>query len=122
MKGLARLAAAVALAFVPATAHADMKALAEAAKKEGELTWYVAHYTSEAAEELGAEFTRLYGVKVNIMRTTAQVVYQRLLQDLKSNQIVCDVFSTTDVGHDVRLKAEGRVEKYIPETDSNRPH
>ena len=54
-----------------------MKALEEAAKKEGELTWYVAHYTSEGAEELGAAFTKIYGIKVNVVRTTAQVAYQR---------------------------------------------
>jgi iron(III) transport system substrate-binding protein len=118
MKGLARFAVVVALALAPAAARADMKALEEAAKKEGELTWYVAHYTSEGAEELGSEFTKLYGIKVNVVRTTAQVAYQRLLQDLKNNQIVCDVFSSTDVGHYVRLKAEGKFEKYMPETAS----
>jgi iron(III) transport system substrate-binding protein len=118
MKGLARLAVAVAFAWIPTVAHADMKALQEAAKQEGELTWYTSHYTSEAAEELGAEFTTLYGVKVNVVRTTAQVAYQRLLQDLKNNQIVCDVFSSTDVGHLVRLKAQGKFEKYTPEDAS----
>jgi iron(III) transport system substrate-binding protein len=118
MKGLARLAVAVVLACIPAAAQADMKALQGAAKQEGELTWYTAHYTSEAAEELGADFTRLSGVKVNVVRTTAQVAYQRLLQDLKNNQTVCDVFSSTDVGHYVRLKAEGKLEKYTPEDGS----
>ena len=118
MKGLAHLAVVAALAFAPAAVRADMKALEEAARKEGELTWYTAHYTSEAAEELGAGFTRLYGVKVNVVRTSAQVAYQRLLQDLKNNQILCDVFSSTDVGHYVRLKAEGKLEKYTPETAS----
>ncbi len=118
MKGLAHLAVVAALAFAPAAVRADMKALEEAARKEGELTWYTAHYTSEAAEELGAGFTRLYGIKVNVVRTSAQVAYQRLLQDLKNNQILCDVFSSTDVGHYVRLKAEGKLEKYTPETAS----
>jgi iron(III) transport system substrate-binding protein len=51
-----------------------------------------------------------------VVRTTAQVAYQRLLQDLKNNQTICDVFSSTDVGHYVRLAAEGRFEKYMPET------
>jgi len=64
--------------FAPAAARADMKALEEAARKEGELTWYTAHYTSEAAEELGAGFTRIYGIKVNVARTSTQVAYQRL--------------------------------------------
>ena len=118
MKGLARLAVAVALACGPAAARADMKTLEEAAGKEGELTWYVAHYTSEGAEELGGEFTKLYGIKVNVVRTTAQVAYQRLLHDLKNNQTNCDVFSSTDVGHYARLKAEGKFEKYTPETAS----
>ena len=117
MKGLAGLAIVAVLAFAP-VAHADIKALEEGAKKEGELTWYTAHYTSEGAEELGAEFTKLYGIKVNVVRTTAQVAYQRLLQDLKNNQTICDVFSSTDVGHYVRLAAEGRFEKYMPETES----
>lgn len=121
MKGLAGLAPiavlVAALAFAP-VAHADIKALEEAAKKEGELTWYVAHYTSEGAEDLGRGFTEMTGVKVNVVRTTAQVAYQRLLQDLKNNQTICDVFSSTDVGHYVRLAAEGRFEKYMPESES----
>ena len=115
MKRLAGLAVAVALAFGPISVRADMKALEEAAKKEGELTWYVAHYTSEGAEELGATFTKMYGIKVNVVRTTAQVAYQRLTQDIKNNQTNCDVFSSTDIGHYVRLKAEGKLEKYTPE-------
>src|SRR5436190_9174030 len=105
-----------ACVFGPMTAQADTKALEEAAKKEGELTWYVAHYTSEGAEELGADFGKTFGLKVNVVRTTAQVAYQRLSQDIKNNQTICDVFSSTDVGHYVRLKAEGRLEKYTPET------
>lgn len=56
MKGLASFAVVAALAFAPA-AHADVKDLEEGAKKEGELTWYVAHYTSEGAEDLGRAFT-----------------------------------------------------------------
>ena len=100
------------------TARADMKALEEAAKKEGELTWYVAHYTSEGAEELGAVFTKMYGIKVNVVRTTAQVAYQRLTQDIKNNQTNCDVFSSTDSATTSRLKAEGRFEKYTPENDA----
>jgi iron(III) transport system substrate-binding protein len=118
LAGLAPIAVLVAvLAFAP-VAQADIKALEEAAKKEGELTWYVAHYTSEGAEDLGRGFTEMTGVKVNVVRTTAQVAYQRLLQDLKNNQTICDVFSSTDVGHYVRLAAEGRFEKYAPETES----
>jgi iron(III) transport system substrate-binding protein len=117
LAGLAPIAALVAALALAPLAHADIKDLEEGAKKEGELTWYVAHYTSEGAEDLGRGFTEMYGVKVNVVRTTAQVAYQRLLQDLKNNQTICDVFSSTDVGHYVRLAAEGRFEKYVPETE-----
>ena len=121
MKGLARLAVVAALVFAPVAARADMKALEEAAKKEGELTWYIAHYTSEGAEELGAEFTKMYGIKVNVVRTTAQVAYQRLLQDLKNNQIACDVFSIDRRRpRTCGFKAEGKLEKYIPENERRR--
>ena len=90
--GLA-IVAALFLAQLAATpTRADVKALEDAAKKEGEITWYVAHYTSEGAEDLGRGFTEMYGVKVNVVRTTAQVAYQRLLQDIKNNQTICDVF------------------------------
>lgn len=118
MKKWASLLIAAAFVLGPMTARADMKALEEAAKKEGELTWYVAHYTSEGAEELGAVFTKIYGIKVNVVRTTAQVAYQRLIQDIKNNQTNCDVFSSTDLGHSARLKAEGRFEKYTPENSA----
>ena len=119
MRRVARVAMAMtmALGFAP-VAHADMKALEEAAKKEGELTWYTSHYTSEGAEDLGRGFTEMYGIKANVVRMTAQVAYQRLLHDLKKNQIICDVFSSTDVGHYVRLAAEDRLEKYAPQTKS----
>ena len=60
MKKWASIAIAAAFVLGPMTARADLKALEEAAKKEGELTWYVAHYTSEGAEELGADFVKYY--------------------------------------------------------------
>lgn len=118
MKRLGSLAVLCVLALAPVAARADLAKLAEDAKKEGELTWYIAHYTSEGAEDLGRGFTEMYGIKVNVVRTTAQVAYQRLLQDLKNNQTICDVFSSTDLGHYVRLKAQGRFDKYVPETTS----
>ena len=116
MKKLVQLVALFTLALGPTAVRADIKAIEEAAKKEGELTWYTAHYTSEGAEELGAVFTKLYGIKVNVVRTTAQVAYQRATQDFKAGQTVCDVFSSTDIGHAMRFKKEGKFEKYVPET------
>src|ERR1700694_811168 len=96
------------------------KELYEAAKKDGgELTWYTAHSDDITAQELGRSFEQIYpGIKVNVLRTTAQVAYQRITQEIKASAIQCDVFSSTDIGHSVELKAKGVFEKYIPENSS----
>jgi iron(III) transport system substrate-binding protein len=96
------------------------KELYEAAKKEGgELTWYTAQSDDITAQALGRSFEQVYpGLKVNVLRTTAQVAYQRVSQEIKASAIQCDVLSTTDIGHCVALKANGSLEKYIPENSS----
>ena len=95
------------------------KELYEAAKKEGELTWYTAHSDDITAQALGRSFEQLYpGLKVNVLRTTAQVAYQRITQEIKASAIQCDVLSSTDLGHSVELKAKGAFEKYTPENSS----
>ena len=94
--------------------------LYDAARKEGgELTWYNAHSDDITAQALGRSFESLYsGIKVNVLRTTAQVAYQRITQEIKASAIQCDVFSSTDLGHSVELKAKGAFEKYVPENAS----
>ena len=96
------------------------KELYDAAKKEGgELTWYTAHSDDITSQALGRSFESIYpGIKVNVLRTTAQVAYQRITQEIKASAIQCDVLSSTDIGHSVELKAKGVFEKYVPENSS----
>jgi iron(III) transport system substrate-binding protein len=96
------------------------KELYEAARKEGgELTWYTAQSDDITAQALGRSFEQLYpGIKVNVLRTTAQVAYQRVTQEIKASAIQCDVLSSTDLGHYVGLKATGALEKYVPDNSS----
>ena len=95
--------ATVAGLVLPRTALADFsgeaeKALYEAAKAEGELTWYDAHHHAELAEIYGRAFTTKYpGVKVNVVRTTANIAFQRVAQELKAGGLQCDVLSSTDI-------------------------
>ena len=111
------LMAAGAIAF-PAIVRSQTPALAalhDAARNEGELTWYTVPQTSEVAEKMGRTFTARYpGVKVNVVRTTAQVAYQRLNQDLKAGTPNCDVFTSTDLAHYVDLKGRNLLLKYLP--------
>ena len=105
---------------LPGSAQAQLVAdqertLHEAAKKEGELTWYIAHYAAEQAEEYGRAFTATYpGVTCNVIRTTAHVAYQRLAQELKAGGPQVDVLGSTDVSHCLELKDRGLLEKFTP--------
>jgi iron(III) transport system substrate-binding protein len=114
-----RVALAVALAAVLGVgvpARAGVDALADGARREGEVTWYVSQIDTPTADIAGHAFTQLYPeVKVNVVRTTTQIAYQRLIQDLHENAPQCDVYSTTDVGHYVALKQQGRLARYRPE-------
>jgi iron(III) transport system substrate-binding protein len=92
------------------------KELYELAKKEGEVTWYTAHSNDTTAQALGRDFEAAFpGIKANVVRTTAQVAYQRLTQEQKAGAMQVDVFSSTDIGHYVALKEKNLLEKYAPD-------
>src|SRR5215475_11997228 len=75
------------------------KELYELARKEGEVTWYTAHSNDTTAQALGRDFEAAFpGIKANVVRTTAQVAYQRLTQEQKAGAMQVDVFSSTDIG------------------------
>lgn len=94
--------------------------LYEAAKQEKEFTVYTAHYNSEEAAAICAAYdTRYPGVHCNFIRTTAQVAYQRLAQDMKAGLAVASVISTTDVSHYPRMKKAGWLMKYRPHNLAN---
>src|SRR4051812_45637259 len=70
---------------VPPAAQ-SLDELVTAARREATLTWYVAQVDTETAEAMGRAFSTLYpGIRVAVIRTTGQVAYERLLQDLKNN-------------------------------------
>jgi iron(III) transport system substrate-binding protein len=95
------------------------KELYELAKKEGELTWYTAHSNDVTAQALGRKFEEMFpGIKVQVVRTTAQVAFQRVSQELRANAMQVDVLSSTDMGHYVYLKDKGHLEKYVPDNAS----
>jgi iron(III) transport system substrate-binding protein len=119
LTGAAALGASAALpsgrAFA-AEMSAREKELYEAAKKEGELTWYTAHSDDVTAQALGRDFESIYpGIKVNVVRTTAQVAFQRVTQEVRAGAMQVDVLSSTDLGHYVSLKEKNLLEKYVPE-------
>ncbi len=123
-RDLMRMTAAAAAIGAAGGAHAQEipaheRALHEAARREGELTWYSGQYNAETSENIGRAFTeRFAGVRVNVVRSTSQVAFQRLSQDMRAGVGQCDVFSSTDFGHYSLLKRENRLLQYRPENDA----
>ncbi|MEZ5738254.1 MAG: extracellular solute-binding protein [Burkholderiaceae bacterium] len=112
-------AAGFALSMVTPSALAEMAPweakLYEAAKKEKSFVVYTSHYNSETAADLCNAFDKKYPeVKCNVVRTTAQVAFQRLQQDMKANVPVASVFSSTDVSHYGALRKMGAIQQYKP--------
>lgn len=101
---------------LPRTARADLKALEDAARKEGTLTWYMAQVDTEKATALARAFTSEYpDIRVALIRTTGQVAYQRLLLDIKNHTPQCDVFSTSDISHMPALKERHELTPFTPQ-------
>ena len=114
-------AALVASAWIGGrgVALADMKALNQAAQKEGEVTWYVASIDAQSAEAAGYTFTAKHGLKVNVVRGPSQVMFQRLTQDLAQKAHNADVFSSVDAGNFVTLKKQDALVAYTPLNTAN---
>jgi iron(III) transport system substrate-binding protein len=112
--GAGLLMSAVALTM-GRTAHADLTDLETAARTEGTVNWYVAQMSGEAAEAMGRRFTRRYpGIAVSVIRTTGQVAFERLSQELKNNTPTCDVFSSTDISQYPALIKHNALAHYEP--------
>lgn len=89
--------------------------LYEAAKREGEITWYSGQYSADSSEAAGRAFNARYpGVRCNVVRSTSQVAFQRLSQDQRAGVAQCDVLSSTNGGHYLQLKRQNRLMQYRP--------
>lgn len=115
----AMLAGSALGSFAAGAAAQDLPAhereLHEAAKREGEVTWYTGQMQAEPSEAAATAFTgRFPGVKVNVVRSTSQVAFQRLSQDMRAGIAQCDVFSSTDYSHAAFLRREGALLQYRP--------
>jgi iron(III) transport system substrate-binding protein len=99
----------------PKLVEKDVSKLYDAAKKDGSVTWWTAHYEQSAAEKMAAAFKAKYpGVEVNLTRQTAQIINTRLNQDLKAGNAQCDVFCSTDEAHYPPLKKLNALDSYKP--------
>ncbi len=79
------------------------------------VTWYISQMDAEQAEAMGRAFTAANpGIKVDVVRVTGQVAFQRLQMDIKNKTPHCDVFSASDISHAAILKDQGQLMHYVP--------
>lgn len=121
MIGKYTLAAIVSAVLITgASAQAEYtpaeSALYEAAKTEGSVTWYVSQYNTENADTICALFAKRYpGVACNPVRSTGQVAFQRIQQELQAGALQADVFSTNEDSQVLQLKGAGQLLQNAPE-------
>ena len=91
------------------------RTLIEAAKKEGKVVWYTS-IDLKLAEKIGKAFEAKYpGVDVQVERTGAERVFQRIGQEYASNIHAVDVVNSSDAAHLVYWKDNGMLAPYVPE-------
>src|SRR5262245_52499504 len=111
---------ALAAALGAGSAYAADAALIEAAKKEGEVTWYSTQIISQLVRPVTAAFEKKYpGIKVRATRANATEVAVKILNESRAGRVQSDVFDgTTTV---VPLKKEGYVLQWLPDAAKEYP-
>lgn len=88
-------------------------ALIAAAKQEGKIAWYTADDLI-LATKVSKSFETKYGISVQLERSGAERIYQRIGQEYSSDISAVDVVTTSDLGHTVSWRASGWLAPYVP--------
>jgi iron(III) transport system substrate-binding protein len=109
----AALASGVAHSQAPAPYDATPQLVA-AAQKEGKIVWYSATDV-QVAEKLARAFEAKYpGIKVQVERSGAERLFQRINQEYGSKIHAADVIETSDAVHFVHFKKQGWLQAAVP--------
>lgn len=109
------VAAAGLSAFALSHAAAQDPAVVEAANSEGVVAWCNGNILESTAQKAVTAFNQRYpGIEIQSLRAPAEVVFQRLMQDLENNMHNCDVFGSSDGGHFAELVNQGALLEYVP--------
>lgn len=108
-----------AVALMAFSASAADQALIDAAKKEGQLTWYTTQIVNQFAQPAARAFEKKYGIRVNYVRADSNEVTLRIQNEGKVGRMQADVFDGT--GATAALKRDNLVARYIPESAKRLP-
>lgn len=119
LKSAAALAFAAALASGAAWSQAPAPydatpQLVAAAQKEGKVVWY-SSTDVQVAEKVARAFEAKYpGVKVQVERSGAERIFQRINQEYGSRIHNADVVETSDAVHFIHFKKQGWLQAAVP--------
>ncbi len=100
---------------VPMARAEGEQQLYAAAKKEGRVTWYSGYFNQPICETIGHAFTQKYpGIRVDVTKTTSEVAFQRVMQDINGGAVQADVFGSTDASHMSYLIKRDKLVRYTP--------
>jgi iron(III) transport system substrate-binding protein len=99
---------------LPARAQAPDRADAEAARREGNVSWYTSTPVA-LAQQLADAFQQQTGIKVQLLRTGGQAVLRRLQQEVSAGRPGADVMTMSDAGAANALAKQSLFEPFRPE-------
>lgn len=89
--------------------------LLAAAKQEGKVVFYTS-IDLEVAEQIGKAFEAKYPeISVDVERSGAERIYQRIFQEYGAGIHTADVVESSDASHLVDYKAKGLLAPFVPE-------
>jgi iron(III) transport system substrate-binding protein len=86
---------------------------AEAARREGSLSWYTSTPV-DLAQQLIEAFHKETGVKVQLLRTGGQAVLRRILPEIAAGQPGADVITMSDAGAANGMAKQGQLVAFRP--------
>ena len=111
---LAGLALAFVACAVPALAQAPDRVDADAARREGNLTWYTST-PFPLVQHLVDKFQQDTGIKIELLRTGGQAVLRRFQQETAAGRPGADVMTMSDAGAANGLARQGLFAPFKPE-------
>src|ERR1700731_4096553 len=91
----AAILATFALLLSAAPLRAADPALIDAAKKEGQATWYTTEIIDQLVRPAAAAFEKKYGIKIDYVRANTEGISLRVLNEARAGQILADVIDGT---------------------------
>lgn len=84
-----------------------------AAKQEGQVNYYTANATG-GANKIKEEAEKALGIKVNVIRLSSSLLFNRVMQEFDSNVHEADIVETSLIDHFLDFKKKNMLQPFVP--------